>query len=139
MEEHSKKTRLKIFWNKYETKIVLILGFLLVATISFEVGALKGADFGQKPMIIEKSAKADSVVPGVASQAQNTAPKAPASSTSVAIPPTNCAFVASKNSTKFHLATCRYVKSIKPENRVCFSSQDEAQSKGYVPDKNCIK
>ncbi|MDD5627180.1 MAG: Ada metal-binding domain-containing protein [Patescibacteria group bacterium] len=47
--------------------------------------------------------------------------------------------VGSKNSTKYHLPSCRFAKNIKPENQVWFSSKEEAESKGYKPCGTCIK
>ncbi len=49
----------------------------------------------------------------------------------VASTPTDCAFVGSKNSTKYHLPTSGSAKRIKPENLVCFTSADEAVARGY--------
>ncbi|MDP2918094.1 MAG: Ada metal-binding domain-containing protein [bacterium] len=48
-------------------------------------------------------------------------------------------FVASKNSNKYHLPTCRFAKKIKPENQVWFSSAAEAESRGYAPCGTCMK
>jgi hypothetical protein len=139
IDMNSLKTKLKEYWVKYESKIILLVGFVLIAVISFEIGTLKAANFTQKPLIIEKQATLDNAPSGAPAQAQNLTPETPLGSTSTPTPPANCTFVGSKNSNKYHLPTCRYAKGIKVENRVCFSSQDEAQSKGYVPDKNCIK
>jgi hypothetical protein len=53
--------------------------------------------------------------------------------------PADCAFLASKNSTKFHTATCSWAKRILPKNRVCFKSAEAAIAQGKVGDKGCIK
>jgi hypothetical protein len=134
---------IKSFWLKYEAKIVLAGGLILVAVISFEFGLMQGKKRQLSPLIIEKAALAQN--PGTEG-AQGSTPKAPnspqeaknslASNTTATA---NCAFAGSKNSNKYHLATCRWAKQIKPENIVCFSSADEAAQKGYQPDKNCIK
>ncbi len=50
---------------------------------------------------------------------------------------TNCPYVGSKNSDKYHLATCGVVKRIKPENRRCFASPQVAEASGYIP--GCLK
>ncbi|MBN2015087.1 MAG: hypothetical protein JW778_07900 [Candidatus Altiarchaeota archaeon] len=42
-------------------------------------------------------------------------------------------FVGSLSSDKYHNCDCRYAKKIKPENIVCFSSREDAESEGYVP------
>lgn len=134
--------KIKEFWVKYETKVVLVLGFILVAAISFEAGILKGREMPQNPLIIEKTAQLQEVQENAA-QAQNLGSSGDISSASANQSGTaseqKCAFVGSKNSNKYHLPTCRYAKNISPENLVCFSSADEAKSKGYLPDKNCIK
>lgn len=45
----------------------------------------------------------------------------------------DCNFVASKGSNKYHLPDCGIAKNIKPENRVCFVTQEEAAKAGYGP------
>lgn len=144
MNKESLKTKSKELWEKYEAKIVLVLGLILIAVISFEVGALKGSNFSQKPLIIEKPTNSAVTAGNVATstapaQAQKLTTGALTDSTSPIVPLANCAYVGSKNSTMYHLATSSYAKNIKPENRVCFSSTDEAQSKGYQPDKSLSK
>jgi len=149
-------SRIKNFWLKYESKIVLIIGFILVAAISFEAGILKGQNWQQKPLIIEKTAGNEAVCPvqdsGLSSankapEQQNLPPASQDNALSVKDSTSadngqnsqNCAFVGSKNSNKYHLPTCRWAKQIKPENLVCFSSAEDAAAKSYQPDKNCIK
>jgi len=46
-------------------------------------------------------------------------------------------FVASKNSTKYHLPWCSGAKRIKEENKVWFSSEAEAKATGRTPAANC--
>jgi len=46
-------------------------------------------------------------------------------------------FVGSINSNKYHYPDCKWAKKIKPENKIWFSSPEDAQSKGYVPCKVC--
>jgi hypothetical protein len=46
-------------------------------------------------------------------------------------------FVASKNGTKYHRATCPGAKQIKEENKIYFGTQDEAQAAGYTKAANC--
>ena len=56
-EPKTLKSKIKSFWQKYEVKIVLAVGFILVAAISFEAGALYGQKWQAKPLIIEKVAQ----------------------------------------------------------------------------------
>lgn len=69
----------------------------------------------------------------------------PTATTIPTLPPTptegntesECTYVGSVNSDKYHLPSCRYAKNILPENRVCFGSKAEAEAAGYVPCKVC--
>ncbi len=47
------------------------------------------------------------------------------------------AYVASKNGTKYYLATCSGVRRIKEGNKVYFGSSAEAVAAGYEPAANC--
>jgi hypothetical protein len=100
---------------------------------------MKGAKISQKPVIIEKVAQSDSNASAEAPKAPNLPSDSQKNGGSADTPPQNCAYTGSKNSNKYHLPSCRWAKNIKPENRVCFSSEDEAKLKGYQADKNCIK
>mgnify|MGYP000892792595 CR=1 FL=1 len=46
-------------------------------------------------------------------------------------------YVGSIESNKYHLPTCRWAEQIKPENRIWFDSEEEAQKAGYEPCKVC--
>jgi len=134
--------RIKDFIKKYEIKIVLILGFLLVAGLSFEVGFIQGKKIENVPLIVEKAPQSSKNKPE-SSQNQKSVTdtnyaKSSLESSSKTLPK-NCTYVGSKNSNKYHLPTCRWAKQIKPENIVCFKSAEDAKSKNYLPDKNCIK
>jgi hypothetical protein len=136
------KNSLKRFWLNYETKVVLAIGMILIAVLAFEAGILQGQKWQQKPLIIEKPVKAQEecqVVQNNPSQAQNSALEVQNTPETGKVTTSNCAFVGSKNSNKYHLPSCRWAKQIKPENIVCFSSVEDAVAKGYQPDKNCIK
>lgn len=134
--------KIKLFWEKYEYKIVLILGFVLVAILSFETGFLRGQKIDQNPMIVKIPAiETQGLSEGLkmTQEGENKAKSVNISSENKTDNEQNCAFVGSKNSNKYHLPTCRYAKNINPENIVCFSSENDAKSKGYLADKNCIK
>ncbi|MFH0929960.1 MAG: hypothetical protein V1814_01775 [Candidatus Moraniibacteriota bacterium] len=142
-----KESRIGQFWLKYEQKIVLAIGIILIAAISFEAGFLKGQKNKQEPIVVNKVAPAE-VASANTGQSQTdasdtktaSANSKPASTESVATANNQkCAFVASKNSNKYHLPTCRYAQNIKPENRVCFSSKEEAEGRGFQGAKCCIK
>jgi hypothetical protein len=130
------------FLKLHETKIVLIFGFILVASLSFEAGFLQGKKAEISPLIIEKAFQNSEIEPGGPQNQEplkdTTATENKAQIGNSALPQ-NCAYVGSKNSNKYHLPSCRYAKLIKPENVVCFKSVEEATAKNYLPDKGCIK
>jgi hypothetical protein len=45
--------------------------------------------------------------------------------------------VGSSTSKKYHRWDCRYVAKIKPENRINFTSPEDAKRQGYLPCKSC--
>ena len=53
--------------------------------------------------------------------------------------PPETRFVGSKGSTskKYHYCDCRYAKTIKPDNIICFADEDETQDQGYSPCSVC--
>jgi hypothetical protein len=46
-------------------------------------------------------------------------------------------YVGSRNGTKYHLPWCSGAARIKEENKVWFSSKEEAEAAGYTPAANC--
>jgi hypothetical protein len=131
-EEYLKK--ISEFRIKYEYKIVLILGLILVSVVSFEAGYLMNENGSGDPLIIDnslaegncqiKEQAESSVFPALAEQI---------------VPEKKCLYVASKNSKIYHTPGCSFAKRIKPENLVCFASKEEALQGGRQPDKSCIK
>ena len=142
--------KIKQFFKKNEFRIALFLGLILVATISFEAGLISAKNKQNSPLVIEKITQiknwSSEGASGSLSEAQNSVQEAKDGIASPNIPAQNlsadkqnCAYVGSKNSNKYHMPTCRFAKLIKPKNIVCFSSVEDATTKGYLPDKGCIK
>ncbi len=132
--------KIKNFLIKYEVKLVLIFGFILVAFLSFQFGYMEGKKNEAKAIVIEKMTEVAKNEPQAAPAiAGTTSLKSPQNSTETKNLAPACAYVGSKTSNKVHLPTCRYAKTIKPENLVCFSSLDDALKQGRVADKACIK
>lgn len=130
--------KIKEFWNKYEQKIVLIVGIILISIVSFEVGALKGQEWKQEPLVIEKAS--EGLILGCSDTKNDITSKVSTKSNSKTptIKNTKCAYAGSKNSDKYHSPDCQWFNRIKKENRVCFSSIEDAKNKGYVPG-SCLK
>lgn len=134
-------------------KILLSLSVLFSLAFAFEAGFLVGRDRRVEPVIVR--------IPADQSASPHPQPESPAQageSKNIAEPGSfkagnvpnvssaketpsegmgKCTFVGSRNSDKYHLPSCSWAKRIKPENRVCFSSAAEAESRGYKP--GCVK
>lgn len=142
-----KETYIGEFWLKHEQKIILAIGIILIAGASFEAGFLQGKKNQQDSIVVNKTPIAEvagaSTSPVVAEKdnpgnvSVKTAP-APTDKASAA-DSQKCALVASKNSDKYHLATCQFAQKIKAENKICFTSAGEAEKKGFQGAKCCIK
>jgi hypothetical protein len=147
ISDRLKNSMIGEFWLKYEQKIILAIGIILIAAISFEAGFLHGQKNKQESVIVNKAASIDIASANTdknqtkSSSAKTTSANSKPTSTDITTQPDKqkCAFVASKNSDKFHLPTCRYAQNIKPENKICFSSKEEAESRGFQGAKCCIK
>jgi hypothetical protein len=142
-----KESQIGQFWLKHEQKIVLTIGIILIAAVSFEAGFLHGQKNKQEPVVVNKVANIEAapsnecIVPTATETKNSSANTATNASTeSIAVTDNQkCAFVASKNSNKYHLPTCQFAQKIKPENKICFSSKEEAESRGFQGAKCCIK
>ena len=55
----------------------------------------------------------------------------------VASTPVEGGYVASKSGTKYHLPWCAGAKQIKEENKIWFTTKEEAEKAGYSPAANC--
>lgn len=137
--------KLKDTWSVHNREVLLFLGVMLVGIIGFEAGLVQGQSFQSKPLVIEKPASPPVSVAQVAgaSDENGIAAKKIATTTqgqtvAQGVPSDqSCKFVGSRNSDKYHLPTCSFAKRIKPENRVCFSSEEDAKARGYKA--GCLK
>ncbi|MFA7209223.1 MAG: hypothetical protein WC120_02965 [Parcubacteria group bacterium] len=131
---------LREFWDKYEYKLVLAIGFVLIATISFEFGYTQGKSFKSSPVVIEKPAVGSengSGCPVSTDQASNIDITKKTPGEADLAPLKKCAYVGSKNSDKFYPPSCSYAKRIKPENLVCFATAQEALAQGRTASAGC--
>lgn len=134
--------KVKSAWRKHEHELTLFAGIFLVGVIGFEVGLVEGQSMQSKPLVIETPDKPEVArMTGRQSVQSENTETVDISSTEknreISAIDRKCAFVGSKNSNKYHLPTCSFAKRIKPENRVCFISEDDAKAKGYMA--GCVK
>lgn len=139
-----RKRKIRDFWLKYGEKIILAIGIVLIAVVSFEAGFLKGQKNRKEPVEVNQPACApcQKVEESSNNSASTSSPTQSSQSkieTQLNTDNQKCAFIASKNSNKYHLLTCQWAAKIKPENKICFSSAEEAQKRGYQGAKCCIK
>jgi hypothetical protein len=116
----------KAFVSRIPRDALLVGILILAAFLSFGLGVLAGKDMG------EGSGFSIDQIPLTASPlgSEKEASK-PASL------PEGGQIVASKNGTKYFLPWCGSAKRIKEENKIWFSSREEAEARGYEPAANC--
>jgi len=101
----------------FEKDLILAVAIILVALISFGLGRLSKIGESRVPITIENISESTSTP-----SAKNLTDKI---------------FVASKNGTKYHYVWCASAQSIKEENKIYFSTKEEAEKAGYTPAANC--
>lgn len=124
--------RAKNWLLENENLLVLGAGFILVTAISFGLGRLWeqqiGAESAKAPIVVNK-AKTEDMVANISSAVATSK-----FSNQVA---ESIIYIASKKGEYYHLPSCPGGKAIKPENKIGFSSKEEAEKAGYKPAKNC--
>lgn len=127
----------KEWFVQYQKNILLLIGIFVVGVVAFESGLLRGRISQSAPLVISIPAI---IEPTIANTTTNSNTEIRVGTTSVTTEKqntTNCPLVGSRNSNLYHLITCAVAKRIKPENKVCFSSKEDAEKRGYVA--GCIK
>ncbi len=122
-------TKIKNFCKPYEKDLIIVIVIVMVAFISFGLGRLSKIRDNKPPVIIDNIGAAPGQIKSVFSpgMAQN----------ELVIPNQGGMLVGSKNGTKYHYPWCSGAQSIKEENKVWFSSAEEARQAGYTPASNC--
>lgn len=105
-----------------ENDLVLVLVILFVALVAFGLGRLSAFSEKKAPV------KMENLVSASVGSIYNI------SSTTISV---DKLYVASKNGTKYHYPWCGGAQSIKEENKIWFSSKEEAEGAGYTPASNC--
>ena len=109
-------SQIKKFVNKREPEIVLTLGIVLTALISFGFGRLSVSSIENKPIVIETPPLTASIQQSFTKNEKETA---------------EGKFMGSVNGGKYHWPDCSHAKRISSENQIWFSSEKEAQAAGY--------
>ena len=117
--------KIKIWLKSSNSDIYLTVIIVMVALISFALGRIS----------VLKEKKFDIEIIG----AQEVKPPLGSLTSKSEGPPDGQAgnLVGSKNGTAYHLLTCPGAKQIKEENKIYFSTKEDAQKAGYHPAGNC--
>lgn len=146
--ENQGNSAIKQFWARYESKLVLGLGLVLIAVIAFEMGYAQGRARPEGNIIIERPSGDSKISPELTnsatisssgSQSESSTKEANLVSSGTVTTSEKCAYVGSKNSDKFYPPSCSYAKRIKPENVVCFATAEEALGQGRMLSTGCAK
>lgn len=123
---------------------------LLVGVISFGLGRWSMTTSLEKAVpsaiTVTQSASLGTIGNSLNSKIASTSPKNPTqqektSNTSIGaqepITAENATYVGSRKGTKYHLLSCPGAKQISEENKLFFTSKEEAMKSGYSPASNC--
>ena len=119
--------------GRIPTDLLIVLVVILSATLAFGLGVLAGKDMakpnGKDGFWIEQLPQRPDASGG--------GPAAAIEAIAEPVVEGPKVYMASKTGTKYYLPTCGTAKRIKEENRVWFSTKDEAEAAGYGPAANC--
>lgn len=127
------KEEVQQFWKTHGERVFLSLSFLLVGVFAFEAGLLQKS-LGESQPVIIRVADSTSSSQNALHGEKNALPKETSGATKeTVVSSSDCQFVGSRNSNKYHNPASRCAKQIKPENKRCFASVEAAQKAGYLP------
>lgn len=110
--------KIKVWWEAHEQELFLMGMLVLISSIIFGTGRLwLSHSYEIRSREIEIEENAFSMSP----------PRAE----------TDARFVASVNGEKYYPAGCKAANRIKEENRIWFTSENEAREIGYTPSAQC--
>lgn len=118
------------------TEYCLTILVIVVSCTSFYLGRLSASGNASLPDNTQQEA---TIVQGSTTKAdrkQGTYSTSTLDSVSEKVSPEG-GYVASKSGTKYHLPWCGSAKQIKEENKIWFTTKEEAERAGYTPASNC--
>lgn len=116
----------------YKSDIFIVLVIILVALISFGLGRLSKIRENKTPVTIENLGA--NMINSQGNSIQN---DQDIKSNQIQINSSQGMLVGSKNGTKYHFPWCSGAQAMKEENKIWFSSKEEAEKAGYTPAANC--
>lgn len=124
--------KIKAWLKDNEKDLFIAITIIAVALIGFGLGRLSHLAEKKMPIRVEyfaTSSQEAAVSGSINSERQNLDVAIQGQSEKI--------FVASKNGKNYHYPWCSGAQRIKEENKIWFSSREEAEGKGYAPAANC--
>jgi len=112
---------IKSWIGENKNDLLLAISFFLIALISFALGRIS-VGLEQKETFPVSIQENGALLGTLTNTDTNNAARA---------------YVGSKNGTVYHLPACSGASRIAEENKIWFSSKEEAENLGYRPAKNC--
>ena len=119
-------SKLLEFIKTRQSEVVLAIGVVLITIIAFESGKISALRRFDDPLEIK-------YVPAAITNSD------PSKATANSAQKLDFRVVASKNSTLYHFLWCSGAQRIKEENKITFTSEQEAKSRGFILASNCTK
>lgn len=110
----------------YEKRLLYSVGIVIVGFSCFVFGVLKGAGLSHEPLTVLRPTSPPIVV--ACESAEDAASK---------LTVADCKFVGSIKGKKYYPPSCSYAKNIAKENLRCFTSEEDAEAKGYERTTSC--
>jgi len=112
---------------------VLVIAVILLGLLSFGLGRLSVESGSSRGV-----AFCDELPPSTVSAAiLNASPDTTLDNAGIVTPSQEASFVGSKNGSVYHFPWCSGAQRIKEENKIWFSSKEDAERAGYRPASNC--
>lgn len=121
--------KIKGWLDDNKSDIILGLSFFLVAIISFGLGRFS--------ILVENQRKEPIQIENYNHQTMAPGETSGVNGKTLGVEEKAAVYVGSKNSNKYHLPNCPGALRIKEENKIWFSSREEAENLGYTPASNC--
>lgn len=126
----------KEFWARIPTETLFGAVLILSSLLCFSLGVVAGKDIAMSPetrgfAVLDASSPQKGFASGQGSSYGSAAEQP------LPTIPEGGHYVASKNGEAYYLPWCSGVTRIKEENKVWFTSKEEAEARGYRPAKTC--
>jgi len=112
--------------KSHESQLLCIIGFGVIAVLSFVFGALHSTTFEQAPIIVHQPESPPVVITQRSDQ-----------DAVLDITAKDCMYVGSIKGKKYYPPSCSYARKIAKENLRCFISDQDAVDKGYKKSTSC--